>query len=243
LLTPEAIDSLVNTIHQRSKGESLQATGAAANNLDLYQVNCTYYDALGQKDDEYLIARAIQFFVPGVPQVYYTGLLADANDMDLLRRTGVGRDINRHNYTRAEIGRHLQRPVVRSLMDLIRFRNTHPAFAGEFQLLPSQDHMLCLGWKNGGDRARLDVDLQSMSASVTHSGGAFAVAPGAAVEISSNMNAIKALTFLMFAMFAMTTDSVGTIIPEIIKTFHLSLTAAGAFQYSTIGGIAIAAFY
>jgi hypothetical protein len=45
--------------------------------------------------------------------------------------------------------------------------------------------MLCLEWKNGGDRARLDVDLQSMSASVTHSGGAFAVAPGAAVEISS----------------------------------------------------------
>jgi fucose permease len=57
-----------------------------------------------------------------------------------------------------------------------------------------------------------------------------------------NMNAIKALTFLMFAMFAMTTDSVGIIIPEIIKTFHLSLTAAGAFQYATMGGIAIAGF-
>ena len=56
------------------------------------------------------------------------------------------------------------------------------------------------------------------------------------------MTAIKALTFLMFAMFAMTTDSVGIIIPEIVKTFHLSLTAAGSFQYVTMGGIAIAGF-
>src|SRR5580704_8939970 len=57
-----------------------------------------------------------------------------------------------------------------------------------------------------------------------------------------NLTAIKALTFVMFMMFAMTTDSVGIIIPEIIKTFHLSLTAAGAFQYATMGGIAIAGF-
>jgi fucose permease len=54
------------------------------------------------------------------------------------------------------------------------------------------------------------------------------------------MTAIKALTYVMFAMFAMTTDSVGLIIPEVIKTFGLSLTAAGAFQYATMGGIAVA---
>jgi len=35
----------------------------------------------------------------------------------------------------------------------------------------------------------------------------------------SNMAAIKALTYMMFAMFAMTTDSVGIIIPEIVKAF------------------------
>jgi fucose permease len=46
----------------------------------------------------------------------------------------------------------------------------------------------------------------------------------------------------MFAMFAMTTDSVGIIIPEIVKTFGLSLTAAGTFQYATMGGIALAGF-
>jgi fucose permease len=56
------------------------------------------------------------------------------------------------------------------------------------------------------------------------------------------MTSIKALTFAMFMMFAMTTDSVGIIIPEIIKTFHLSLTAAGTFQYASMAGIAVAGF-
>lgn len=58
----------------------------------------------------------------------------------------------------------------------------------------------------------------------------------------SNKMALKTLTFLMFAMFAMTTDSVGIIIREIIKTFRLSLTAAGTFQYATMSGIALAGF-
>jgi fucose permease len=54
-----------------------------------------------------------------------------------------------------------------------------------------------------------------------------------------SMAAIKALTFVMFMMFAMTTDSVGIIIPEIIRTFRLSMTAAGTFQYATMAGIAL----
>ena len=57
-----------------------------------------------------------------------------------------------------------------------------------------------------------------------------------------NSKALKGLTYIMFAMFAMTTDSVGIIIPQIIKTFKLSLTAAGTFQYATMAGIALAGF-
>jgi len=59
----------------------------------------------------------------------------------------------------------------------------------------------------------------------------------------SNLTLIKALTYLMFMMFAMTTDSVGLIIPEIIKTFGLSMTAAGTFQYATMAGIGLAGFF
>ena len=60
-------------------------------------------------------------------------------------------------------------------------------------------------------------------------------------EPHRNLAVVKTLTYLMFAMFAMTTDSVGIIIPEVIKTFDLSLTAAGTFQYATMAGIAVAA--
>lgn len=52
---------------------------------------------------------------------------------------------------------------------------------------------------------------------------------------------LKALVFAMFAMFAMTTDSVGTVIPEVIREFRLGLTAGGAFQYATMSGIGISA--
>ena len=125
LLAPSQIDELVETMHERSNGQSRKATGAAASNLDLYQVNCTYYDALGRRDLDYLIARAIQFWAPGVPQVYYVGALGGTNDMELLSRSGVGRDINRHHYAPAEITSALQKPMVRSLISLIRFRNSH----------------------------------------------------------------------------------------------------------------------
>src|ERR1017187_944671 len=56
-----------------------------------------------------------------------------------------------------------------------------------------------------------------------------------------NIVMIRWLTILMFMMFAMTTDSVGVIIPQIVKDFHLSLTAASAFHYATMSAIGLAA--
>ena len=64
-----------------------------------------------------------------------------------------------------------------------------------------------------------------------------------APTIARSLTVIKWLTFLMFMMFAMTTDSVGVIIPEIIKEFHLSMTVAGAFHYADMAGIAFAGFF
>jgi len=167
LLSAREIDDLVETIHLRSNGESRQATGSAASNLDLYQVNCTFYDALGRNDNEYLIARAMQFFAPGVPQVYYMGLLAGSNDMKLLDRTKVGRDINRHYYTGGEIAEQLSRPVVQRLLDLIRVRNEHQAFGGDFHLKQTSDDVVVLEWRRDAHWARLEVDLAARSASIT----------------------------------------------------------------------------
>ena len=142
-------------------GSSRLATGAAASNLDLYQVNSTFYDALARVDRDYLLARAVQFFAPGVPQVYYVGLLAGHGDVALLRRTGIGRDINRHYYTRDELDAALQRPVVRNLCALIRLRNTHPAFGGEFSSDVPGGTELVMRWRNGADFAELRIDFAS----------------------------------------------------------------------------------
>jgi len=156
LLTPEQVDALVEGIHVHSGGGSRQATGWAASNVDVYQVNCTYYDALGRDDASLLLARAIQFFAGG-------------NDMDLLARTGVGRDINRHHYTRAEIDRDLTRPVVVALVGLIRHRNTHPAFAGTCAV-GGQDDRISLTWTHGAHTTSLDASLGSRRATLTWTG-------------------------------------------------------------------------
>ncbi len=169
LLAPSDIDQLVETIHEQSNNQSRMATGAAANNLDSYQVNCTFYDALGRRDSEYLIARAIQFFVPGIPQIYYVGLLAGTNDMELLARSKVGRDINRHYYTPAEIEESLSKPVVKTLLQLIRLRNTHPAFAGRADFETPTDETLVIRWRSAEHWAELDVNLSEPHAVVTYS--------------------------------------------------------------------------
>ena len=169
LLPPSAIDDLVKTIHNRSNGQSEQATGGAANNLDLYQVNCTYLDALGKDEKLYLIARAIQFFVPGIPQVYYVGLLGGTNDMELLARTKVGRDINRHYFTRAEVISALQTQLVARLMEMIRLRNSHPAFAGEFAARLKSQNQIEFEWRHLNDIIRLDVDFVQSRALIEYS--------------------------------------------------------------------------
>jgi sucrose phosphorylase len=168
LVPPAELDALVERIHANSGGESRKATGAAASNLDLYQVNCTFHDALARNDAAYLVARAIQFFLPGVPQVYYVGLLAGANDMALLGRTQVGRDINRRRYARAEIDQELQRPVVKALLRLIRLRNEHPAFGGRFSVLTSAAHELRLAWHAGATEALLQADLAQGTGTIRH---------------------------------------------------------------------------
>jgi len=169
LIPTEELEAMVEKIHTNSNGQSRLASGSAASNLDLYQVNCTFYDALGRNDKVYLLARAIQFFAPGVPQVYYVGLLAGENDMDLLAKSGVGRDINRHYYTREEIDQAIQRPVVKSFFELIRFRNQHPAFNGSFSMPETPASMIALRWENGSDWALLEADFATGSYSISNS--------------------------------------------------------------------------
>ena len=159
LLNDDQIDALVEGVHDRTEGASRSASGYAASNLDVYQVNSTFYDALGRADDAWLLARAIQLFAPGTPQIYYVGLLAGENDVELLQKTGVGRDINRHYFTSEEIDSALQKTVVQSLLELIRLRNESPAFDGSFAVAETDQSSLSLHWAANGAAIALEVDL------------------------------------------------------------------------------------
>lgn len=162
LIEGTTLSKIVDQMHNNSVGSSLKATGAAASNLDLYQVNCTYFDALGRDENAYLIARAIQFFVPGIPQIYYVGLFAGENDMELLDKTNVGRDINRHYFTKNEINEHLKKPLFNDLKELMLLRNNHQAFNGDFNLIETSDNVLNIKWTNNNHSAELLIDLTTM---------------------------------------------------------------------------------
>lgn len=162
LIGAQALDALVEQIHVRSQGQSRMATGAAASNLDLYQVNCTFFDALGRDPRSYLLARAVQLFLPGIPQIYYVGLLGGVNDLELLHRTGVGRDINRHFYDADEIAQSLQTPLVQDLLQLIRLRNSAAAFGGQFELLQSGEETLHMRWRHGDAVAECRVNFATL---------------------------------------------------------------------------------
>ena len=135
--------------------------------FDVHQIRGSYYSLLNCDDDVYLAARAIQFFAPGIPQVYYVGLLAGENDVENVKLTGEGREINRHNYSLAEIDLELQKPVVQRLLALIRFRNDYPAFNGEFTVGETHDSQIELSWKTAEKSCTLNIDLNTSKSSIT----------------------------------------------------------------------------
>ena len=159
LLNKEESKELSEYIFKNGGNATMRASGINSDNVDVYQINTTYYSALKEDDTDYLIARAIQFFVPGIPQVYYVGLLTGKNDENLLERTGNGRDVMRHHYTLLEIERAIEKPVVGKLMRLMRFRNEYPAFNGKFKLEESSKHKLILSWKKGRNYCKLTVNF------------------------------------------------------------------------------------
>lgn len=171
IYTKEDAQKIVNVCQERGANFSrvLSPEHIDPGGFDIHQIRGTIYSLLGADDDVYLSARALQFFTPGIPQVYYVGLLAGENDADLAAKTGEGRDINRHNFTMEEIEKNLKRPVVRKFIKLIQFRNHHPAFHGEFSVKPVSDQELSLTWTNKNHHASLYVDLMRGCSTITYS--------------------------------------------------------------------------
>ncbi|MGA6925243.1 MAG: sucrose phosphorylase [Desulfosarcina sp.] len=168
LLSAEELQRTLDGLDQKGASTRKVFSGPEYRNLDIYQVNCTYYSALECNDDSYIAARAIQFFTPGIPQVYYVGLLAGENDFDLVYVTKNGRDINRHNYTLDEIDLAIKKPVVQRLLRLMEFRNACRAFEGEFAIEDAPDDRISLSWTRLPDRATLMVDLNTYAVRIDY---------------------------------------------------------------------------
>jgi sucrose phosphorylase len=166
---------LADRVRRRGGNVNRILSGTQPAEVDVHQLNCTYFSALGEDDERYLAARAIQLFARGVPQIYFVGLLAGTNDTAAVDRTGEGRAINRHDYRDDEIEAALKRPVVRRLLDLIRLRNTHPAFEGTLRVDVDAGRSLCLRWEGHEASCALEVDLPTGRATVDDGGRRSAV--------------------------------------------------------------------
>ena len=169
LLSPQEIEETKEYLFSKGANVKRVYNTAEYQNLDIYQINCTYYSALGNNDRAYLLARAIQFFAPGIPQVYYVGLLAGENDIALLEETKEGRNINRRYYTRDEVAQNVRRPVVQSLLRLMRFRNCCPAFDGDISVESAGSRLRILR-RNGAAAAELEADLATHEFHITENG-------------------------------------------------------------------------
>jgi len=136
-----------------------------------YQVNATYYSALGEDDTKLLLARAIQIFMPGIPQVWYLDLLAGKNDHAAVEKAGPGghKEINRTNLTLEQACKGLEKNVVRQQLSLLKFRNSFPAFGfdAKLEILDSKPQELKLRWENNGCTATLEANLKDYSVRIT----------------------------------------------------------------------------
>ncbi|SFP98846.1 sucrose phosphorylase [Butyrivibrio proteoclasticus] len=162
ILPEEDIQNMIDTIVGR--GGFVKDLHGAKNMY--YQVNATYYSALGDDDKKMLFARAIQMFMPGKPQVWYLDLFAGKNDHEAVKRAGAGghKEINRTNLTLNQINEAMEKDVVKKQLDLLRFRNTCPAFGFDAKLDVTVDGSLMkFVWENNGHKAALEADFSDYS--------------------------------------------------------------------------------
>lgn len=160
-LSDERIDELVDILKKRG-GYVKDLHGQKKM---YYQVNSTYLSALGDDEDSLLLARAIQLFMPGKPQIWYLDLLGGSNDYEAVRRAGQGghKEINRTNYSVEKAEEALSRDVVKKQIELLKLRNSHPAFSPDAEISVKADgSRLQITWRHDGAEASLDADLKAV---------------------------------------------------------------------------------
>ena len=166
LLPEERIQSLIDTLVKR--GGFVKDLHGAKNVY--YQVNATYYSALGEDDRRMLLARALQLFMPGKPQVWYLDLFAGKNDYAAMERAGAGghKEINRTNLSKEAMAAALEKLVVQRQLELLKLRADCPVFQeGAAITVKAEGSTLTMAWEKGGQIAALKADLADASFTLT----------------------------------------------------------------------------
>ena len=159
LLPEEDIQTLIDTVVGR--GGYVKDLHGAKNVY--YQVNATYFSALGESEKRMLMARALQLFMPGKPQIWYLDLFAGKNDYEAMRRAGVGghKEINRTNLSLEEANELLNRDIVKKQLELLKFRNTCPVFTEDADVsVYCDESFIAITWQNGAGTVRLEADFE-----------------------------------------------------------------------------------
>jgi len=170
LLEEESIDRLIDIVLERG-GMVKNLFGPDGTKVSYYQVNATFFSALGEDDDKLLLARAIQMFMPGVPEVWYLDLFAGTNDHEAA--AGGHKEINRTNLSMEHVSAKLEESVVQRQLELLRFRNSFPAFGfdADLKICDTSNDRLELTWTKGKVSATLRADLGAHEFEITFSDG------------------------------------------------------------------------
>ena len=158
LITQEEMAHIFDVAEKNTAGHSAIASVVPQWFTLPHQINATL-PSIVNDDNAYVLMRAVQFFLPGEPQVYYVGLLNGMDDKELFEKTGQGRDVNRHNFTPQEIEKALAQPVTQAIVALARLRK-HPAFEGSFSWNLTGQSSMELGWVNGEHSLTLLIDTK-----------------------------------------------------------------------------------
>lgn len=166
LLSSGQIESLIEKIVHRG-GRIKNLFGPDGQKIAYYQVNATFFSALGEDPLKLMVARALQLFMPGTPQIWYLDLFAGVNDHEAADAgPGNHKEINRTNLSVEDIDKKRSMPLVQKQLSLLRTRGNHSAFNGKLNILPSAEHLIVMRWEHENQWAELKVDLSQMDYSI-----------------------------------------------------------------------------
>jgi sucrose phosphorylase len=169
LLEDTEIEKIMTTIMERG-GRVKNLYDPSGNKISYYQINATFFSALGEDEQKLLLARAIQMFMPGIPQVWYLDIFAGKNNYEAADNGGSAghKEINRTTLSMHDIEQGLKRDVVQHQLDIIRLRNTSNAFSGQVEINEVEDAIIDIKWVNGSTATHLKANLQTYGFTINH---------------------------------------------------------------------------